>query len=186
MRARVRSVLALFRFGAVSVRSALRKFYRARQVGRYLGRPGAHNLEHFRCPQKRTYFPAPTSAPGALWTTKPPPGGPNCVPGSLTYPLDTVVAADRRMGGLGSGRALLQISRFRSHRSCPNQEEEAIPVGRRARDAYRQVPEDAPPPRWSMGTNLGEESAEYGHRQSKNAPPRTAPRNATRCRSESI
>ena len=35
-------------------------------------------------------------------------------------------------------------------------------MGRGAPDDYRPVPEDAPPPRWSMGTNLGEKSAESG------------------------
>ena len=33
-------------------------------------------------------------------------------------------------------------------------------MGRRARDAYRRVPRDAPDPLWSVGINLGEESSE--------------------------
>ena len=47
------------------------------------------------------YFPVRTSAPGTLQATKPPPEVPNCVPGSLTYPLDAVVTERRRLGGLG-------------------------------------------------------------------------------------
>ena len=35
-------------------------------------------------------------------------------------------------------------------------------MGRGASDDYRRVPEDAPGPRWSMHTDLGEESAESG------------------------
>ena len=89
------------RFGAGSVRPAQRKIYRARQDAWYLEGPGAHTLTSFRCPLTVTYFPAPTSAPGTLWTTKPPPEVPNCVPGSLTYPLDPVVAVDARLAGLG-------------------------------------------------------------------------------------
>ena len=41
---------------------------------------------------------------------------------------------------------------------------EAVPVGRGARDAYPRAPRDAPDPPWSVGTNLGEESAESGGR----------------------
>ena len=99
------------RFGAASVRLAQRNIYRVREDGGCIGRPGAHNLQCFRYLQTVTYFPVSTSAPGTLWTTKPPPGGPNCVPGSLTYPFDTVVTTDRRPGGLGPRQGLGLSSR---------------------------------------------------------------------------
>ena len=83
---------------------AQRNIYRVRQDAWYLGRPGAHNLQRFRRPQTVTYFPVPTSAPGALRTQKPPPEGPNRVPGSLTYPLDAVVAESGRPDGFGGDR----------------------------------------------------------------------------------
>ena len=66
-----------------------------------------------------TYFPVPTSAPQALWTTKPPPEVPNCVPGSLAYPLDAVVTAHGRLGGLGPQAAQMQISRLPSQAGLP-------------------------------------------------------------------
>ena len=89
------------RFGAGSVGLAQRHRYLVRAHVRYLGRPGAHNLQLFRCPQTNTYFPAPTSVPGTLWTTKPPPAGQNRVLGSLTCPLDAVAPESGRLGGLG-------------------------------------------------------------------------------------
>ena len=102
LRARARPFrLVSCRFGAASVRSAQRKFYRVRGHVRYLGGPGAHNLQHFRCAQTVPYFPVSTSAPGTLRTTKPPPEVPNRVPDSLTYPLATAVVDDGRIGGLG-------------------------------------------------------------------------------------
>ena len=91
----------LRRFGPASVGSAQRSIYRVWRHGGYLEGPAKHNLQSFRCPQTVPYFPAPTSAPGTLWTTKPPPAGPNCLPGSLTCPLYTVLEVDGRLGDLG-------------------------------------------------------------------------------------
>jgi len=153
------------RFCPGSVRSAQRNIYRPHGHVRYLGRPGAHNLQCLRCPQTVLYFFAPTSAPGTLMTSKPPPEVQNRVPGSLTYPLDTVVTERQRFGGLGgavgSRTALLQISR----KLC------GIP----ARHASLSSSDKTKSPRrlspgttgraglpWSVGTNLGEESAESG------------------------
>ena len=102
---------------------------------------------------------------GTLRATKPPPEAQNCVPGSLTYPLDTVVAVDRRIGGLGlrQGPRPLPISAG-SFMELPARIVflEALPLGRGTRDAYRRVPRDAPDPPWSVGTNLGEKSTESG------------------------
>jgi len=89
------------RFGAGSVRSAQRQLYRVREDAWYLGRPGAHNLQSFRRPLTVPYFPASTSAPGTLRTTKPPPEVPSYVPGSLTYPFDPVVTGRRALGRPG-------------------------------------------------------------------------------------
>ena len=94
------------RFGAGSVRSAQRNIYRVRGHVRNLGGPAGHNLTSPRRPGGVTYFPAPTSAPGPLRTTKRPVEAPNRVPGSLTYPLDAVMAAGGRLGCLGSVGAL--------------------------------------------------------------------------------
>jgi len=120
-----------------------------------MGRPGAHNFQCFRCPQTVPYFPAPTSAPGSLEATKPPPEVPNCVPGSLTYPLDAVVMIDGRLGGLCLPPWLLQISRQQIVEPGKKRIQEAVPMGRGARDAYRRVPRGALGSRWSLGTNLG-------------------------------
>jgi len=151
------------RFGAASVGSAQRKFYWVCGHVRYLGRPGAHNLQCFRCPQTVPYFPVTTCAPGAPRATKPPPGAPNRVPGSLTYPLDAAVMADGRLGGVGPQELLSRTSAGpQAKLTCQKRLPDAIPVGRGARDAYRRVPRDAPDPPWSMSTNLGEESAEFG------------------------
>jgi len=130
-------------FGAGSVRSAQRNIYRVWGHVRYLEEPGAHNLSSPRYPRTATYLPAPTSAPGALWTTKPPAEVPNRVPGSLTCTLDPVVPADRRSGGLGlrQGRKPVEPKSVGSLWIYqPEHVQEAIPVGRGARDASRRVP----------------------------------------------
>ena len=152
------------RFGLASVRSAQRNIYRVRGHVRYLGRPGAHKFQHFRCAQTVPYFSAPTSAPGTLRTTKPPPEVPNRVPGSLSYPLDTVVTVDGRLGELGCGRGpdcSPANQQAPKPQILPNQEQEPVPMGRGARNAYRWVPREPSDPPWSVGTNLGEESTEY-------------------------
>ena len=48
-------------------------------------------------------------------------------------------------------------------------------MGRRARDAYRRAPRDAPDPPWSVGTHLGEESAESGRRCSSKSKKQLIP-----------
>ena len=115
MRARARPFRrVLRRFSAASVRSAQRHRYLVLRHVRYLGRAGAHNLQRFRCPQSVPNFPAPTSAPGSLWTTKPPPEARNCVPRSLTYLPDAVVTERRRLAGDRAPDCCLQIIRSKS------------------------------------------------------------------------
>jgi len=161
--ARARPFRRVFcRFGAASVRSAQRHRYLARSHVRYLGRPGAHKLRRPRSPGGVTYFPAPTSARGTPGPTKLPPAGPNCVPGSLTYPFDTLVAERRRTGGLGQragARPVCSISAATLWNCLSNIYLEAIPLGRGARDAYRRVLRDVSDPPLVRGHHLGEESA---------------------------
>ena len=51
---RVRFVSHRRAAGPVSVKSTQREIYLARLDARYLGLPGAHNLQRFRCPGKNT------------------------------------------------------------------------------------------------------------------------------------
>ena len=143
LRARARPFRAVSRrFGAASVRSAQSNIYRGRGHVRYIEGPGADIVRRPRYPQTVTRFPAPTSAPGALWTTKPPPEVPNRVSSRHTYPLDALVMERRRLGGPGPRQGLLETSPARLQidgaRSAGTSQKlvlAAIPVGRGPRDA---------------------------------------------------
>ena len=62
----------------------------------------------FRAPQKAICNPEPhgPSGPGTTKLVQRSAEAPQSVPGSLTYPIDTMVTSDRRRGCLGRGRGL--------------------------------------------------------------------------------
>ena len=69
---------------------------------------GPMGSDAFRAPQKTISNPEPDgpSGPGTTKVVQRSTGAPKPVPGSLSYPLDTLVTAISRRGCLGRGGAL--------------------------------------------------------------------------------
>ena len=131
-------------------RIGAKKIYWVRQDGRYLEEPGAHKLKYFRCALANTYFPAPTSAPGTLQVTKPLLEGRRRVPGRLTYPVDTPVTVDGRLGCSRAPGCSPPNQQAPKPQSCQNHEQQPVAMGRSGRDACRRAPREGLHPRWSM------------------------------------
>ena len=115
---------------------------------------GPMRCDTFRAPQKTICNPEPDgpSGPGTTKLVQRSAEAPKPVPGSLTYPLDALVTADRRLRGLGCGRASSQL---KSVGSCLEQTSQkripdAFPAVPDATGANRRVPRDAPDPRWAV------------------------------------
>ena len=69
---------------------------------------GSMGSDMFRAPQKTTRAPEPDgpSGPGTTKLVQRSAEAPKPIPGSLSYPLDTLVTANSRRGCLGRGGAL--------------------------------------------------------------------------------
>ncbi len=106
--------------------------------------------EASREPQKTMCNPEPDgpSGPGTTKLVQRSAEAPKPVPGSLKYPLDALVTADRRLCGLGCGRASSQLKSVGSglEQTCQKRIQDAFPVARRPRHLNRRVPRDAPDP----------------------------------------
>ena len=103
-------------------------------------------------PQKAIWNPEPDgpSGPGTTKLVQRSAEAPKPVPGSLTYPLDALVTADRRLRGLGCGRASSQLKSVGSGPEQTYQKRilDAFPVERGGSYAYRRAPRVVPDPRW--------------------------------------
>ena len=113
---------------------------------------GPSGCDTFRVPQKTICNPEPDgpSGPGTTKLVQRSTEAPKPVQGSLTYPLDAAVAPVLPPGCLGCGQALPRLKSAGSglEQTCQKRIQDAFPVQRKARDAYRRGPRDAPDPRW--------------------------------------
>ena len=69
---------------------------------------GSMGSDAFRAPQKTIHAPEPDgpSGPGTTKLVQRSAEAPEPIPGSLSYPVDTLVTPNSRRGCLGRGRAL--------------------------------------------------------------------------------
>ena len=104
----------------------------------------------FRAPQKTICNPEPDgpSGPGTTKLVQRSAEASKPVSGRLTDPLDVAVTADRRLRGLGCGRASSQLKSVGSGPEQTYQKRilDAFPVERGGSYAYRRAPRVVPDP----------------------------------------